>query len=539
MSTRQKSFKVQVKFSIYLLVTIFIATAIFLAETVSKVAAQPKTTIRIGLVGEIDPIDPNNTVNLNTETVFEHIFETLIIADQSINLQPHLAKSWEVTPDNTAIIFNLRKDVKFHDGTSFNAKAVKMTFDRMMNEKLKRWPLFSPFLKSVEVINESTIKMNLKGGAGPALTMLSVWGHIESPTAIEKYGKDIASHPVGTGPFKFVEWIPDQRVVLEANKDYWGGSPKISQVVFKPVPDPLTRLAMVEAGDLDVTWRIPYTEINRLKADLKIKVLERPTGTLFFLIFNTVKKPFNDKGVRQAISYSIDRKSIINTLLFGLVRLGETYGGPSVKHVFKYNIYPYNPEKAKSILAELGWKLGKSGFLERKGEVLRTALVTPSGRFPGDSQIAEAIQAQLKKVGIDTKIIVLESGAYIKTVMSGRQVKQNAEYGMTLQSWPMGPDPDSCFNQHFHSKSPEVSNSALYANSELDPLLEEGATAVDETKRSEIYKKVQDILNEDVPWLPIYSLVDFAIFRKGVQGVGYANPFTFLFVSKDAQVEQK
>jgi peptide/nickel transport system substrate-binding protein len=212
---------------------------------------------------------------------------------------------------------------------------------------------------------------------------------------LDKHGKNIGLHPSGTGPFKFVEWVPDQRIVLEANRDYWGGEPKISQVIYKPVPDTQTRLAMIEAKDIDVAEDPPFTEVKRIKSNPELKVVERQSATMLFLIFNAVKPPFDDKRVRQAISYSIDRKNTIYKLLFGLVPVAETYAGPNVKHVFKYNIYPYDPEKAKSILASLGWKLGKSGFLEKDGEVFKTAIVTPSGRYPGD--LSEAFQAQLKK----------------------------------------------------------------------------------------------------------------------------------------------
>jgi len=430
--------------------------------------------------------------------------------------------------------------VKFHDGSLFNARVVKVSIDRMEKDKLKRWPMFARILKSTEVINDYSVKLNLKGLPSTALTVLSIWGFVESPAALEKHGKNIGLHPSGTGPFKFVEWVPDQRVVLEANRDYWGGEPKISQVIYKPVPDTHTRLAMVEAKDLDVIEDPPFTEIKRLKSNPEVKFVERRGAVLFFLTFNTAKPPFDDKRVRQAISYSIDRKNIVNTLLFGLIPVAETFAAPNVKHVFKYDIYPYNLEKAKSILASLGWKLGKSGFLEKDGEVFKTAIVTPSGRYVGDRQIAEAIQAQIKKMGIDAKIIVLEAAAFIKTVNSGREAKQNAEFGMFILVRPMGPDPDSAFTQHFHSKSipPNGQNSSIFMNSELDSLLEEGATVVDEAKRSAVYKKAQDIMNDQVPWLPIYQLVDFALMRKSVQGVEYINPFSPLLVSKDAQMER-
>jgi len=536
MSNQRRNLKPILHFFICLMVMTLTATPIFLT---GKAGAEPKGTIRIGLVGEIDPLNPNDSVNRATNRVVQQIFETLINMDYSNNFQPSLATSWEITPDGKAIIFNLRKGVKFHDGSLFDARAVKMSFDRMERDKLKRWTLFDPILKSAEVINDYTVKLNLKGSPATTLTVLSIWGFIESPAALEKHGKSIGLHPSGTGPFKFVEWVPDQRIVLEANRDYWGGEPKISQVIYKPVPDTQTRLAMIEAKDIDVAEDPPFTEVKRLKSNPELKVVERQSATMLFLIFNAVKPPFDDKRIRQAISYSIDRKNTIYKLLFGLVPVAETYAGPNVKHVFKYNIYPYDPEKAKSIFTSLGWKMGKSGFFEKDGEIFKTAIVTPSGRYPGDRQISEAFQAQLKKMGIDAKIIVLESAAFIKTVNSNRQAKQIAEYGMLILSRPMWPDPDSAFTQHFHSKSipPDGPNASIFMNSELDSLLEQGATTVDETKRSPLYKKAQDILNDQVPWLPLYQFMDFAIMRKGVQGVGYINPFSFLVVSKDAQVE--
>lgn len=539
MYAQQKNLKLLFRFFICVMLMTLAVTPLLLRMTTCGAGAEPKGTIRIGLLGEIDPLSPNDTINRATHRPVQQIFETLINMDYSNNFQPALATSWEITPDGKAIIFHLRKQVKFHDGSAFDARAVKATFDRMQKDNLKRWPLFSPILQSVEVMNDSTVKISVKGSPSTALTVLSISGFVECPAALERYGKEIGLHPIGTGPFKFVEWVPDQRVVLEANRDYWGGEPKLSQVIYRPIPDIQTRLAMLEAKDLDVVEDPPFPEIERLKSNPQFKVVERPSPTMFFLVFNVVKPPFDDKRIRQAISYGIDRKSIVNKLMFGLLPLAQTYAAPNVKHIFKYDIYPYDPEKAKSLLAASGWKPGKSGFLEKDGEVLRTAIITPSGRYPGDRQIAEAVQSQIKKLGIDAKIIVLEGTAFIKTITGTKEAKQNAEYGISVLSRPMGPDPDSAFMQHFHSTSlpPSKQNFAIFMNKELDSLLEEGANVADETKRSAVYKKAQDILNEELPWLPMYSFVDFAIFRKGIEGVGYINPFSYMVVGKDAQVK--
>jgi peptide/nickel transport system substrate-binding protein len=516
----------------------FLLAQILFADVIPKASAEPRGSIRIGIVGEIDPLNPNETVNQNTETVVFNIYDKLIVPDGSMNLHPSLATSWEVAPDGSALIFRLRKGVKFHDGTLFDANAVKVTFDRMKNEKLKRWPSLAPFIKSVEVMNENTVKIHLQGSPSSALTVLSVVGYIESPAAIKKYGKEIGSHPIGTGPFKFVEWVPDQRITLEANRDYWGGEPKIARVVFRPVPDTNSRLAMVEAGDLDVAIRPPYTDIERLKSVPGLQVDDAFRGSVISLQMNTVKEPITDKRVRQAISYGIDRRAMVKSLLFNLVRLADAYATPGVKHILKYDIYPYDPNKSKSILAGLGWKPGKSGFLEKDGEVLRTTLSTPSGRYPMDREIAEAIQAQLKTVGIDVKVAVLESAAFVKSISGDPQAKKNSESGLYIGSRMMGPDLDSAFTMHFHSNSfpPKGMNVSIFSNNELDRLLEEGARTIDETKRGAIYKRVQDIINEEVPWLPIYSVVEYVVLKKGIKGVGYPNPFGYIYVSKDAEI---
>jgi ABC-type transport system substrate-binding protein len=409
-----------------------------------------------------------------------------------------------------------------------------MTFDRMKNGKLGMWRYFRSGMKSVEIIDEYKVKMYVNGSPHALLSVLSAYGWIESPTAIRKYSnKEFGLHPIGTGPFKYVEWVPHQRVVLEANKDYWGGEPKLSKIIFVPVPDPQTRLAMLEAGDLDVLNRAPVTEIERLKANPNIIVQSTASGSMVNFAFNCVKKPFDDKRVRQAIAYAMDLRSIVNVLLFGQVIFAETYAAPNVKYIRKYDIYPYNPEKAKSILAELGWKPGKSGYLEKDGKVFRTALLQPSGRYPMDRQIGEAVQAQLKKVGIDLKIMILESASFIKALYLKREEKMKAEYGIMMASRPMGPDADSAFNANFHSTSRR--NKALYVNKALDPLLEAGAKEIDDAKRAAIYKEVQDILHEDLPWIPIFTYVNNVVVRKGVKNVGSPSPFISFQIGVEAQ----
>ena len=525
----------------YMLVIISTVIFFFFANIMCNAFAEPRGTLKIGLMGEIESLDPNNTSDRIAHRVIHQIYEPLITADYSMNYHPNLATSWDISPDGKAITFNLRKGVKFHDGTPLDSRAVKMTFDRILSQKLKRtWKTYSSFMESVEVIDKYSVRINLKGSTSTALAVMSTLGYIESPTAIEKYGKDYRFHPCGTGVFKFVEWVPDQRIVLEANKEYWGGEPNIAKVVFKPVPDPQTRLAMIESGDLDVAEQIPASEIERIKAHPQLKLDEFQSGTMFFVIFNTVKEPFNDKRIRQAIAYGIDTKSIVKALLFGRANLAETYAAPNIKNIIKYDIYPYNPEKSKAILESLGWKDGKSGFLEKDGKIFSMNIITPSGRYPMDRQIAEAVHGQLKKIGIDVNVTIVEGSVFIKSLYLDPQAKKNAEFSMVILTRPMGPNLDIALTRHFHSSSfvPKANNYSIYSNKELDRILEEAAKIIDENKREALYKGAQDILNEEVPWVPIYSMIYFLTYTKDVKGVGFQNPFTWIYVGKDAQIEQ-
>lgn len=534
----EKDFKRLFKLLVRLLVIVLVITPIVLNTTILKGAAQPGSILRIGLMGATDPLNPNETTTGTTREITPQIFESLIDARS----KPLLATSWKVTPDGMAIVFSLRKGVRFHDGTPFDARAVKVTFDRMKNEKLKRWAVFQDLLKSVEVIDENTVKMNLICAPAIMLNMLSVAPLIECPAAIEKYGKEVVRHPVGTGPFKFFEEVPDQRIVLHANKDYWGGEPKISQVIFKPVPDEATRTAMLEAGDLDIATGLPYAAVERLRSNPAIKLDTQEGRSVLFIMFNTPKKPFDDKRVRQAIAYSIDRKSIVKVLLFGYINASDTYAAPLVEQVIKYDIYPYNPDKGKKILTDLGWKLGKSGFLEKDGEVFRTSIVATSGRYPMDRQICEAMQAQLKRVGIDLRVTIVDLAALVKAGNLDRTGRQNAEFGMLMFLRPMGPNLHNAFITNIHSAAipPRGTNISYFANSEVDRALEEAVKTTDEGKRGALYKKAQDILNEEIPMLPIYADKNFLGLRKGVKGVAYTaeNPWCYLYISPAAQVGQ-
>ena len=534
----KKTLKYLASFGVYLLVFGHFLLPLFLGEPICIAAEQP-SILRVGMPGEPENLAPNDCVDLNGLLVIFHTHERLVTVDPKMNISPQLATSWELTAD--AIIFHLRKGVRFHDGAPFNAKAVKVSFDRIMTEKLKAISKISGYFKSAEIIDDNTVKIHVLGPPSVALIAFSIFGYIESPMAIEKYDrKDLSRRPIGTGPFKFVEWVSDQRVVLEVNKDYWGGEPKISQIFFKPVRDPQTRLSMLEAGDLDIMVNPDVTELNRLESNPRLKVLSQVCGLTVYLVFNVAKKPFDDKRVREAFSCAIDREAIVKTLLFGHIKPVKYYVAPEVKYAVEYNTYSYDPEKAKSIFGELGWKVGKSGYLEKDGEVFKAAIMSPTGRYPMDIQIAEAVQAQLKKVGIDLKVLSAESATFVKYLMSDVEAKQKAEFGISIVQIYSGPDVGVALRASLHSNSmaPKGMNTGMFSNREFEETLDEANRASNETERGKLLKKAQDIVDRELPFLPIYSWTYFIALRKDVTGVVIPNGYNCLYITKDAKIER-
>ena len=522
-----------------ILMTVLFLIPMFVFQSVCE-AARQGNIIRVGIEGEPENLAPSDNICLNASGVTRQIYERLLFADMSMAVHPGLATSWKITPDHN-IIFHLRKGVKFHDGNPFNAQAVKFSLERIVKEKLKHMKRI-PFFKSVEIIDDHTVKVYVKGSPYVALTGLSIYGYIESPAAVKKYNKrDLPLHPDGgTGPFKFVEWVPHQKIVLEANKDYWGGAPKLDGVVIKPVPESQTRMAMVEAGDLDIAVTPPITEIARLKAHPALQVRATKRGSILFFCFNTAKIPFNDYRVRQAFSYAIDRRGIVKTLVFGVFDVGSTYLTPGLLNVKTYDSYPYDPEKAKRMLAELGWKPGKSGFLEKNGKPFKVGLMTPSGRYPMDMQIAEAIQAQLRNIGIDVNVWTAEAAAFVQAALADFENKAKADHGFFLGYHSVGPEAGIALaaNMHSGSMAPRGHNLVMFNSGEFDRLVNAAEKELDESKRIPLLKRAQDILNIEIPLLPIYVPKNMLALRKEVKGVQMPNPYNPFIISHEAYIEK-
>ncbi len=426
----------------------------------------------------------NNTIS---RMVAAHVLDRLTAVDpKDGSIKPWLAESWEISPDGKVYTFKLRKDVKFHDGTPFNAQAVKYNFDYIVKPDTKRafaWQAVgAEKYDKTEVVDDATVKVTFKQANPSFLVMLSDGGMgIDSPTAMEKAGADYGVKTlVGSGPFKFKEWVKDQRVVLTRNDDYKWPSPiaknkgvaYLDELVYREVPDAATRLAALEANEIQlVTMTEP--QVAQIKGNKDLQVLTTPkAGTSRMYLMNTAKGPTADLKVRQAMNYAIDKKALLQLPAWsnignpGLAPLPANMvpGGDMSK--LKEVDYPYDPEKAKALLEEAGWKVGADGIREKGGEKLVLDMVTTS---TSTSQV-EPVDQMLRKVGAKLNIRTGDFNFWIGTTQKG-------DFHITLMS-DSGYNGPALVNQFF--RTGQAYNWYGYSNKDVDDMLDKAMNATNQ-----------------------------------------------------------
>lgn len=443
-------------------------------------------------------LDPAGSNDVPSSVVQANIYETLVNRNDNNEIEPSLAESWEAINDTTWE-FKLRKNVKFHDGTDFNAEAVKMNLDRILDPKVASPRLFLfEMVKEINVVDEHTVQIVTEYPFAPLLAHLSHnGGGMASPAVIEKdyagmeagklAGAVVNEEPVGTGFFKFSHWKVDDEVKLVKNDDYWGDKAHVDSVTFRVVPENGTRLAELENDFVHITDPVLPNDVKSIDDSSFATVFKKPSSSLSYIGFNTQKKPFDDVRVRQAISMMIDRQEIIDGIYEGY---GIPANGPLAPGIFAHNpdIKPieYNLEEAKKLLAEAGFADGFSTTIWTNDSAQRT-------------DTAVMLQHALKEVNIDVKIEQLEWGAYLDKTANG-------EHDMFILGWsnPTG-DADYGMYALFHSSQHgEPGNRSFYNNSEVDKLLDEGRRETDPDKRVDLYKKAQDEIAKDAPMVFIH-----------------------------------
>jgi len=443
-------------------------------------------SINVSLYHEVVTCDPHVSASYVDKQILQNIYNTLIGYDNDLNIIPELAESWD-TPDPVTYIFHLRKGVKFHDGTDLDAEAVKWNIDRVLDPKTKsRGRGEINAIKSVEVVDSHTVKMNLSYPFSPLLAGLTDRaGFIISPTAFEKMGADkFASNPVGSGPFEFMEWKRDDHLTLKRFEGYWEkGLPYLDRIVFKPIPDQAVKLTNLKSGALDIIDDVMPRDVESVKKDKKLVLLEVPSYGVNALRLNCTKPPFNNKALRQAVAYAIDRESIWKHIFYASGVVGH---GPIAPVSWAYSKeafrYTYDPKKAKEKLIEGG---KPNGF--------KFTMITKISAL--DVQVAQAMQAQLKAVGIDVNIVQAEGARHFKVML---KKTYEGNYGL----WSGYPEPDTNLYRQHHPKG--TAKWTGYADARVAELLDKSRASLDVKKRKEYYAKALDILIKDAPQVWVY-----------------------------------
>lgn len=468
--------------------------------------------------GDSATLDPITTTEGETFKVTENIYDTLIsFGDSDTSIQPGLAEEWEKSDDSLTYTFKLQKGVKFHDGTDFNAEAVKYNFDRWAGGNEDQFPYYTMFggykgdeghvIQEIKVLDEHTIQFTLKRPQATFLVNLamSCFG-IASPAALEKYGDSFRKNPVGTGPFKFVEWKENDTITLEKNENYWQkGYPKLNKVIFRVIPENTSRLNALANGEIDMMDGLNYAEVAQVEGNDKLQLIERPSMNVGYLGFTTTRKPFDNKLVRQALNHAVDKESIIKAFYADMAVPAVNPMPPSLKG---YNeaveAYPYDLEKAKALLKEAGYE---KGFKMDLWAMPVARLYMPEGQ-----KVAEIIQESLSKIGVTAEIKTVDWPTYLDKARKG-------EFDAFMLGWTGdNGDADNFLYTLLDKDSIGGSNYSRYVNEELHDILIQAQSETDEDKRAELYKQAQVIIHEDAPWVPLVHSRPLSAAVKGVSG---------------------
>lgn len=475
-------------------------------------------TITIAISSEPKRLNPVFLTDLVSYSISGLIFSGLTKFDKDMKITGDLAESWDIFQGGKKIIFHLKKDVLWHDGVQLTADDVVFTYETFVSPQTgtHHSSHFGP-VKEVKAIDRFTVSISYSEPYGSALeswTIGIVPKHILEHKDVNSTFFDIS--PVGTGPYKLVEWIHGQKLRLEAFDNYHAGSPKIRNLIIRVIPDTATQFLELKAGTIDLMELSPMQFNNKLdhRAFSSDFVKYRSGSFRYgFLGLNLIDKRFQDKRVRHAFSYAIDKEAIINSILMGL---GSRSTGPYPPEVWYYNpkvkYYEYNPEKAVDLLLQAGWEKGTDGILRKNGDVMSFTILT-NYESKENIKTAQIIQSNLKAIGVETDIRTLEWQAFRHNVISKHQFEAIVLSRTYL--W----DPDIYDLWHSSKTKKGEWNFLNYKNKEVDKLLEKGRRTFEMNERQKIYHKIHELLAEEQPCIFLYNADLLFIAHKRIKGI--------------------
>lgn len=475
-----------------------------------------------GSIGDASNLIPLLASDSTSHEIAGLVFNGLIKYDKDIRIVGDLAESWEISGDGLVITFHLRKGVRWHDGRPFTAADVLYTYQVTVDPKTPT-AYAGDFLKvkKAEVLDDWTFRATYDKPFAPALMSWSV-GILPKHLLA---GKEITTsplgrHPIGTGPYKFKEWVTGQKIVLVSNPDYFEGRPYIDGFILRIIPDTATMFLELRANGIDRMGLTPLQYMRQTENNLFRENFNKYRYLSFaytYMGYNLKNPLFTDKRVRQAIAHAVNRVEMIDGVLIGL---GKPATGPYKPGTWAYNpnvrAYPYDPAKAKALLAEAGWKdVNGDGVIEKEGRPFAFEVITNQGNEVR-AKCAEIIQRRLAEVGIQVKIRVVEWAAFVKDFINKRK------FDATILGWTIPMEPDLYDVWHSSKTGQEELNFISYKNEEVDALIEKGRETFDQSARKRCYDRIQEILAEEQPYLFLYVPDALPIIHARFRGVEVA-----------------
>lgn len=474
-------------------------------------------TVIMALDGDPETLNAAVSSNYGAGDVGAKLFEALVWLDEDALPKPQLATSWTISPDGLTYTFTLRDGVTFHDGKPLTSADVKFSFDEVLSKFHPRTSVMAKRLAlQVEAPDPKTVVMKLSQPYAPFLTQLSVFDtpivpkHLLEGQDILK--SDFANKPVGSGPFRFVEWNRGANLTLEANKSYWdAGKPYLDRIVYQVMPQPASRIAALETGEVDFVsdYYLAKADVPRLIKSEKYQArIGKALPAIYFAQLNMRKPPFDNPKARQAVSFAVDRARLVQQAMNGLARPGYGAFGDGFKWTLNEDasyakLYPYNPEQAKALLKEAG---------VAEGTRVRLAYEAPRPQMIATAQI---LRENLRAIGLDPVVEPLE-----RTVLLQKVFKDN-DFDMALGSYFSSGDPAIGYHRLYVTNATQASNTngSGYSSPEVDDLLSKASTIADVGERGAIYKQVQAILSKDMPSVVLYDESGVDLATKKLHGL--------------------
>ena len=463
----------------------------------------PKNTLIVGVPAEAVTLDPYGSNDYGSSRVTVNIYDRLIDKDLQGDFHPALATSWEFLSP-TVLQLKLRKNVLFHNGEMFTAEDVKFSVNRMLQSP--EIEHIAGAIKNVDIIDTHTVNLILKAPFAPIVSHLAHSAMaIFNKKAVEESGENIDQMPVGTGPYKLKTWNRGQNILLEVNPEYWGELPKVPNVEFRVIPEESARTIALETGDVDIAYDIGDVDRDRIRENPDFQLIENPIARTEYLGFNlkSGNPIWQDQRVREAVYYAIDREGIINSVLFGAGSVADSIIYKSVTgHYDGLNLRKRDIEKSKALLAEAGVPVG-----------IKVSMWTLEGYR---QKILEVIQANLREVGIDASIEVVEYARFLDGTAKG-------EHDLVIIAWTTvtGDADYGIYNLAHSSAFGGPGNRSFYSNPEVDSLLEAARIEIDEKKRNSLYQKIQETLYEELPVIPLFYKLSNVGASKNIKGIEF------------------